>query len=208
MAREPIPLPIADLSAYARLLGHALAERQTRKPTPPTHLELLNLLARAGGHRNWQALRAAPRTAPRTAPPEPPAPPRPAAPSATAAAAPPLSEHARKALQQFDEQGRLIRWPSRFAVQRLALWVLWTRFDAKRIYTEREVNAILRQANDFGDHVTLRRELISHRLMTRKSDCSEYRKLAVRPDDETRALLTAMRAGLNGARRPSAERTA
>jgi hypothetical protein len=201
MAREPIPLPIADLSAFARHLGQALTDRQLRKPTPPSHVEWLNLLARAAGHRNWQALRAAPRTAP-------PVPALPPAPSVTAAATPPLSEHARKALQQFDEQGRLIRWPSKFTVQRLALWVLWTRFDAKRVYTEREVNAILRQANDFGDHVTLRRELINHRLMARKSDCSEYRKLAVRPDDETRALLTAVRAGLSDARRPSARRTA
>jgi hypothetical protein len=79
-------------------------------------------------------------------------------------------------------------------VQRLAMWVLWTHFEAKRIYTEAEVNAVLKTLNDFGDHVTLRRELIDHRLLARKSDCSEYRKLPARPDAETRALLTAWRA--------------
>ncbi len=46
----------------------------------------------------------------------------------------------------------------------------------------------------FFDHATLRRELVNHRLMARKSDCSEYHKLPVRPDDEARALLTAWRA--------------
>lgn len=181
MARDLTPLHIADLSTFARTLGRALAERHASRPTPPGHVEMLNLIARAAGHRNVQALKAAPPPAMK-----PPAP--------TVAAA--LSDNARKALQLFDDEGRLKRWPTKFTVQRLAMWVLWTRFEAKRVYTEREVNAILRQANGFGDHVTLRRELINHRLMTRKSDCSEYRKLAARPDDETRALIAACRARL------------
>jgi hypothetical protein len=95
---------------------------------------------------------------------------------------------------QFDSRGRLIRWPNKFTVQRMAMWVLWTLFEARRAYTEKEVNAILKAANEFGDHVTLRRELVDHGLLTRKSDCSEYRKVAARPDDETRALLAAWRA--------------
>ena len=39
------------------------------------------------------------------------------------------------------------------AVQRLAMWVLWTLFDGRRVYTEAEVNQILKAANafDFGD---------------------------------------------------------
>ena len=118
----------------------------------------------------------------------------------------PLSETAHRALMQFGAGGRLLRWPSKFSVQRLAMWVLWTRFEAKRPYTEREVNAILREAHDFGDHATLRRELINHKLLTRKSDCSEYRKLPARADDEVRALLTAWRARLAAA--PGAERPA
>ena len=81
----------------------------------------------------------------------------------------------------------------KYSVQTLAMWVLWTLFDGRRVYTEAEVNQILKAANAFGDHATLRRELINHRLMTRKSDCSEYRKLPARPDAETRALLQAWR---------------
>lgn len=185
MARELTPLHIADLSTFARTLGRALVERQASKPTPPGHVEMLNLIARAAGHRNVQALKAAP-----------PAQRKPPAPAPTPTTPPPLTDNARKALQLFDEQGRLQRWPTKYTVQRMAMWVLWTRFEAKRSYTEREVNAILRQAHNFGDHATLRRELINHRLMTRKSDCSDYRKLAVRPDEETRALLTTWRARL------------
>lgn len=203
MTKEVFSIHIADVSAFARQLGRALQERHAERPLPPGHTELLNLIARTQGQRNWQALRVALRAAPH---PEP---------AATRAVEPPvasasptsspragsdtLSATARRALGQFDELGRLRRWPARYSVQRLVMWVLWTRFDAKRSYTEPEVNAVLKSAHLFGDHVTLRRELINHRLMSRRSDGSDYRKLPLRPDDEARALLTAWRAQLRAA---------
>lgn len=180
MSADPLPFAVPDLSAFARALGSALQARHADRPEPPGHVETLNLIARALGHRNVQSLRASLRS--------------PAAARAQAESPAPLSANARKTLAQFDDQGRLVRWPNKFTVQRMAMWILWTRFDAKRLYTEREVNAILRAANAFGDHVTLRRELVNHGLLARKSDCSEYRKLPARPDDEVRALLHAWRA--------------
>jgi hypothetical protein len=181
MTREAIPLVAPDVGAFARALGRALVERQSGKPGPPGHVELLNLLARAAGHRSYQALRAAARL------------PDTAASLEAAPAAPALTPAARKALMQFDAAGRMVRWPSKFSIQRLALWVLWTQFDGSRVYTEREVNEIIKRWHTWGDHVTLRRELINHRLLTRKSDGSEYRKLPVRPDDEVRWMLRAWR---------------
>jgi hypothetical protein len=180
MSRESLPFVAPDLSAFARSLTRALKEREEAEP--PGHVEMLNLISRAAGHRNVQALRAAQRDLP----------PAPLAPE-DRPAMPPLTANARKALMQFDSRGRLIRWPHKFTVQRMAMWILWTLFESRRVYTEKEVNAILKAANDFGDHVTLRRELINHRLMTRKDDCSAYRKLVARPDDEVRALLAAWR---------------
>jgi hypothetical protein len=180
MPRQAFPLTVPDMAAFARTLGQSLIERKTRKPEPPGHVELLNLLARAAGHRNIQALRA---TATLTPTPTP----------KTNASPGPLTVNAKKALGQFDEHGCLLRWPVKYSVQTLVMWSMWTRFDAKRLYTEKEVNAVLKLANAFGDHVTLRRELINHKLMSRKSDCSEYRKLAARPDEETRAFLAAWR---------------
>jgi hypothetical protein len=182
MSKELFAIHIPDVSAFARTLGQALQQRHADQPQPPGQVELLNLIARAQGHRNWQALRQAVRAAPPVAPPPP-------EPEKVA-----LSDNARKALQQFDKQGRLMRWPVKFSVQKLVMWVLWTRFDAKRSYTESEVNAVLKAANLFFDHVTLRRELINHKLMSRQSDCTDYRKLPARPDDEARALVTAWRA--------------
>jgi len=193
MPRTLTPLVAPDLSSFARALGRALAERHAVAAPPPGHVELLNLIARAAGHRNVQALKAQALVQPARAAP--------------AAAAPsPLGDNARKALQQFDDQGRLVRWPTKFTVQRFVMWVLWTRFDARRVYTEKEVNAILKDAETYGDHVTLRRELINHKLLTRKSDCSEYRKLPARPNDEERALLKAWRALVRSAPRVHVQR--
>ena len=90
--------------------------------------------------------------------------------------------------------GRRLRRPVKFTVQRMAMGLLWMRFEVKRICTEKEVNAILTEANCFGDPVTLRRELINHRLMARKRDCSRYSKLPARPDDEGRLMMKAWRA--------------
>lgn len=191
MPRTLTPLLAPDLSTFARALGRSLKDRHDAALPPPGHVELLNLIARAAGHRNVQALKAS------AVPPPPPPPPAPA--PAPAAAASTLSDNARKALALFDADGRMTRWPVKYSVQQLLMWVLWTRFEARRPYTESEVNTILKDAQTYGDHVTLRRELINHRLMTRKSDCSEYRKLPARPDAETRALLAAWRAKARGA---------
>ena len=180
MTREAIPLVVPDAGTFARALGRALVDRHATKSDPPGHVELLNLLARAAGHRSYQGLRAACRM--------------PAAAALEAVpAAPALTPAARKAMMQFDTLGRLVRWPHKFSIQRLVMWVLWTHFDGKRVYTEREVNEVIKRWNTWGDHVTLRRELINHRLLTRKSDCSEYRKVQARPDDEVRWLLRAWR---------------
>ncbi len=186
MTREAIPLVLPDVAAFARALGGSLEARHAIKPEAPGHVELLNLLARAAGLRSWQALRAAARL------------PAAARALADAPVAPALTPAARKALTQFDARGRLVRWPHKYSVQRLAMWILWTQFDAKRVYTEREVNEIIKIWHTWGDHVTLRRELINHRLLTRKSDGSEYRKLAARPDDEVRWLLRAWRERVRG----------
>lgn len=194
MTRIAIPLAVSDLSDFARSLARSLAEHQHTHGALPAHQSLLNHLARAAGHRNLQALRAASVTTAR-----PPA----ARVAATQDAAPALSAAARKALSQFDQRGRLVRWPTKYSVQRFAIWVLWMQFESRRVYNEREVNQVLKAWHTWGDHATLRRELINDRLLTRKSDGSQYRKLPARPDAEVRALLAAWRARVDGAPMPA-----
>jgi hypothetical protein len=192
---QPTALLAPDLSAFAKALRTQLREHLAAQAASddalPGHVQLLNMLARAAGHPNVQALKARaarmPIDAPAAREPE---------------AALPLTPAATKAAMQFDTQGVLVRWPNKFSVQRLALWGLWLHFDAKRRYTEREVNDVLKAWHSYGDHATLRRELINMRLLVRKSDCSEYWKEPARPDAETRALLQALRARIKTRRSP------
>ena len=199
MTRTALPFSAPDLSALARLLERALLDHHVTHGRLPGHVEMMNLLARGAGHRNLQALQAATRPAPSTTSTDIAADAWFDAPAivedapGSAAAPLPLSAHAKKALEHFDPAGRLERWPQKLSVQRLAMWALWMRFDARRVYTEAEVNQILKGWQLYGDHVTLRRELINHKLLVRRSDCSEYRKLPLEPDDEVRALLQALR---------------
>jgi hypothetical protein len=182
MPHHTLPLHADDISSFARALARQLRAAHERQPQPPGHQELLNMLARAAGHRNFQSLSARrPAPAGRVHREEPPADPA-------------LSDTAVRVLRQFDEWGRLKRWPIRYAVQRMMLWGLWMRFESRRKYTEREVNDILNAWHLYGDHCTLRRELVTMKLLERKSDGSQYWKVPARPDEETMVLLRALRA--------------
>jgi len=189
MTRTPVPLATPDVSPFARTLKGYLDERHAAGKPPPSHVELLNLLARARGLRNFATLKAAALAAPRTAPA--PAPARAQAVAGTAA----LSPTVRKALIQFDEERQLVRLPTKLSVQQMVMWALWTRFAARRSYTEKEVNAILNSQHRFGDPATLRRELVNMKLLGRLSDCSRYWKEVARPEPDVRDFLRAWRAG-------------
>ncbi len=178
MPRTHTPLQTSDISSFARALSRELKQSHALNLRLPGHVELLNMLARAAGHRNFQSLKAQP----------------PAAASAPVAAAPAApSDAVAKALRQFDAQGRITRWPHKFSVQRLMLWGLWMRFDGKRRYREREVNQILNAWHLFGDHCLLRRELIEMEMLARSDGGAEYRKLPCRPGEEAMALMRALR---------------
>jgi hypothetical protein len=184
---QPLPLYVDDVSQFAKTLRGLL----TIAAATPTHVQLLNMLTKAAGRGNYQRFRAqAPDAASLIATKMV------ATKQARAAsdASNDLSTHAAKALTQFDAEGRLTRWPNRFAVQRIALWALWIEFAMHRRYTEREVNALLNAWHDFGDPATLRRELVEMKMLARTSDCREYWKLPLRPDDDIKAFLHALRA--------------
>lgn len=183
-ARERTPLVAADLSAFAKALRTQLAARLDSGAGLPGHVEMLNLLARAAGHRNVQAMKAAANSVQSAAP----APHRWHGPKNPA-----LTPAADRTLRVFDVQARLLRWPGKRPEQVLALWCLWLAFDGKRRYSEREVNEVLNAHHAFGDHCLLRRELVAMKLLERTPGGEQYRKLAARPDEETAALLRAVR---------------
>jgi hypothetical protein len=146
----------------------------------------MNMLARSAGYRNYQSLRAKPSTATlQTQTDNKPSP-------AKAIELPrglDLPKPIQRALTHFDTEGRLMRWPTQFSVQQIALWSLWMRLPAKRELTEREVNTYLDAYNTFGDPVTLRRELVNAKLLWRTKDGRTYRKEAKVPSAEAALFI-------------------
>ena len=57
MTRLLVPLSTPDVSAFTKTLKSFLDERHADGKAPPSHVELLNLLARAAGMRNFATLK-------------------------------------------------------------------------------------------------------------------------------------------------------
>ncbi len=174
MPRLPLPYAVYDVSALARALRAGL-EKLGRLPS---HVELLNLLARGAGYGNYQHFRAG----------------QPAG-SAAADKAAPAADLSRveRAARHFDPEGRLLRWPARANLQELCLWVLWSRIPAGVVFTEQEISALLGLWNGFGDHALLRRALYDFRLVDRTRDGREYRRIEQAPPPELQPLLKRVR---------------
>lgn len=174
MTRSALPFHTPDISALARSLHGQLAGNPA-----PGHVEMLNMLARAGGYRNFQHFRAQSAARDRLdAPAVPPHPPEPVD-----------YVKVRRLLRFFDDAGRLIRWPPKRSYQELCLWVLWSKLPARRVFNELEVNGLLKPLHLFGDHALLRRWLCDYGMMTRTVDGGEYRRVEQKPPADAAALI-------------------
>ena len=78
-----------------------------------------------------------------------------------------LSAYFKKGLD-----GHLESFPSKEKRKLIILQHILKRFEPKRIYSEREINEILKTA--YSDFVTLRRSMIEYHFMGRSKDCSQY----------------------------------
>jgi hypothetical protein len=166
--RDLIPFATPDMSSLAKSLRAQLAGRKV----VPSHVEMLNMLARASGHRNFQHLRAR-RTDERAA----------------ASAGSVDGGAVARAGGFFDAEGRLTSWPAKTSVQALCLWALWSRLPSERVMTEGEANAEINALHLFGDHAIIRRTLCQMGLLSRTIDGREYRRVERPPTPEAAALI-------------------
>jgi hypothetical protein len=181
MSRTQIAFASADISALAR----SLKEQLTTLGETPSHVQMLNMLAKSAGYRNFQHLKAEAEAAPvataevvqRPAPAD-------------------LVNEARvaRALNYFGPGGRLASWPARTSHQELCLWVLWTRYPAREVMDERGISAWLNAHHDFGDPAILRRTMVTMSLVTRTQDGREYRRVERKPPPELGPLLARLNA--------------
>jgi len=173
MPRTAIAFASADVSALAR----SLREQLTAHREMPSHVQLLNMLAKASGYRNFQHLKAEADASP-----------------VAAALTPPPPQHIDEArvarvAGHFGADGTLLRWPSRTNHQELCLWVMWARYPATTIMDERGISAWLNEHHIFGDAALLRRTMVTMGLVTRTQDGREYRRVEQKPPAELVALL-------------------
>lgn len=174
MSRTLLPFHSEDISALARSLKGQLAKCESQ----PGHLELLNMLVRANGYRNFQHYRA--QLTARDRLESPPPAPKPDAVDLV---------RVRQLLRLFDPQGKLVHWPSMRSRQELCLWVIWSRLPARQVFSEKEINLLLNENHLFGDHALLRRWLCDYGMLTRTRDGREYRRVEKRPPAEAVELI-------------------
>lgn len=191
MSRTLLPFAVADVSALARSLRAQLGQCDAL----PGHLDLLNMLARTAGYKNFQHFRA---RAKGLEPAQALAPPAPQAPDAAGDQAPGLVPAAfsdvdparlRRLTRHFDPMGRLVRWPAKHSEQQPCLWVVWSHVPSGRVFSEPDINRCLTPWHLFADPALLRRRMCEQGLLTRTPDCREYRRLEARPSPMALALL-------------------
>ena len=174
MSKVHVPFAVADITTLAR----SLREQLGKLDHAPSHVEMLNMLARANGHANFQHLRADAQAQSRlsTTPPEE------------------RVDHARveKVLRHFDDAGTMIRWPSKTNHQTLCLWAIWSRIPADLRFSEREINQFINESHSFGDHALLRRSMIDAHMLTRTPDGRLYRRIEKKPGPDALALLASI----------------
>jgi hypothetical protein len=172
MSRTTIPFATNDISALARSLREQLGDCDST----PGHVELLNILARTAGYRNFQSLRAQAAAHDLLSHPQPP--PKPVD-----------YEHVKRLLRYFDAKGMLANWPAKASLQETCVWVLWSRLPSHRTMTHDRLNRHIRANHLFGDHALLRRQLCDLGLVARTADGREYRRVERRPSAEVLALI-------------------
>lgn len=145
MSKQTTHLLIEDLSQAAKYLANHWPQ------TKPSHLQLLNLMAKAAGKQNYQQLKAE-----------------------QVPLAPALSKTSRRQLRQYHVNGQPNRWPSKRSDQQAMVWMVYMQLPNFTDISEQDVNAHLKACIHFSDYVLLRRELVSAGLLGRTQDGSRY----------------------------------
>ena len=172
MTRSVFPFYASDISALARSLNSQLAGCDHT----PGHVELLNMLARAVGSRNFQHFRAQMIAEKKLLRRE-------------EAPAPIDYVELRRLSLYFDVNGRWIRWPTKFSHQEPCLWVLWSKLPPRKTLSEREINELLLANHRFEDPALLRREMKERKMVSRTLDGREYRRVERKPPQTALALI-------------------
>lgn len=179
MTRETIFLTLPDVSAFARTLKSDLgttsgdAAPSSGPLSAPSHQSLLNAIARAGGYRNFQHLKATQTGSDPVAPAE--------------------GRVVTRALLRFDAQGLMTSWSTKRKLRQYCLWALWAQVPSRTAFSEREISDLFDTMTMFRDAAQIRRSLIEDGRMDRNRDGSRYMRVEARPDETALAVIKEIR---------------
>src|SRR5262245_52447933 len=176
MSRPVFPFYASDISALARSLHSQISDLGRL----PGHLEMLNILARAAGSRNFQHFRAQVVAEKRLIRP-------------VQDPKPVDYVQLQRLKRYFDVNGRLLRWPKKFSHQDPCLWVLWSKLPSKKTFSEKEMNTLLLANHLFEDPALLRREMKDRGMLKRTLDGRVYRRVERKPQHTAVALIRFVR---------------
>lgn len=83
-----------------------------------------------------------------------------------------------------DDDGRIAQIPVPNRTKIPVLAYLAGKFEGDRVYSEKEVNAVIDEWHTFGDYFILRRLLVDYNFLGRTPDGAEYWVVKKEEDDE------------------------
>jgi len=160
-----VSLFIDDLSQYSKTLSKLWPADK------PSHLELLNLLAKSAGFKNYQHLKD----------------------GHTETASKPLGPHVKRWLRLFNSDQQALRWPSKQQDRLAIVWTIAHRLPTFSGWTEKEVNNAIMPLIQFQDHVAIRRELIELGILGRTNDGRKYWRASFEAPEIFHGLLAELK---------------
>ncbi|WP_158584082.1 DUF2087 domain-containing protein [Salinibius halmophilus] len=145
MSKQNTSLLIEDLSQAAKYLANHWPDEK------PSHVQILNLLAKAAGKQNFQHAKAQQPNI-----------------------AEPVSKATSRQLRQYHGNGKPNRWPTKRSDQLAMMWMIYLQLPKFTDIDEKQVNEHIKAAIQFSDYVLVRRELVSAGLLGRTNDGRQY----------------------------------
>ncbi|KAF0110574.1 MAG: hypothetical protein FD163_557 [Hyphomonadaceae bacterium] len=161
MPKEFVPFACPDISRLAKSIKKHLDKSEKK----PSHVEILNIFARESGYKNFQQMRASSDVT-------------------TSAKDNSFKENTigaqnlQKLKRYLDDKARVKTLPSKQSLQLMIVWYIWGHIAAQISFTEIELNHLLNRYHTFGDAALLRRYMFELGLVSRSSNCQDYRKLS------------------------------
>lgn len=160
MPKEYISINIPDISGFAKLLKKEIDTKNGNL----SHVEILNIIARICGNKNFQQLRAS--TIPNSE-----------VPNMVLEDEEKANANLKKLKRYLNENFQVKTLPSKLSQQELIIYYIWAFIEKNKIFNEIELNKYLNKFHTFGDCALLRRYMFEYGLLSRSKDCSDYKKL-------------------------------